>query len=264
MKEKTKFIYAVSVTITFLLMVIVNGLANALPINGIGTGQVSDSYPNLFAPIGLTFAIWGVIYLLLLIHVVHQFIKRNEYYEDSKHRRIALLFSFSSLINTIWIFAWHYQAIGMSLILMLLILISLILINIQLIKAKSKKDTLLIKVPFSVYFGWITVATIANVTTFLVSVGWDGFGISEILWTNIIILVGTAIAYISIQFYRSYAYGFVVVWAYIGIILKHMSKDFFDWTYPTVIIVTMFSLAILLLSEIMLFRKIRIETRNQS
>lgn len=264
MKEKNKFIYASIVAITFILMVAVNGLANALPINGIGTGQVSDAYPNLFAPIGLTFAIWGVIYLLLFGHVIHQFIKRHEYYEDSKHRNIALLFSFSSIINTIWIFAWHYQAISISLILMIMILISLIAINILLIKPQSKTERLLLKVPFSVYFGWITVATIANVTTYLVSINWNAFGLSQVLWANIIILIGSFIGYLAIQFYRAYLYGFVIIWAYTGIILKHISKDFFDWQYPSIIIVTMFSMALIVLSEVMLFRKVRIESKHQN
>lgn len=252
MKNKGKMLIAsIVVFATYLLMVTVNALANILPINGIGTGEISDSYANLFAPAGLTFAIWGVIYLLLFGHCIYQLLFREKLFNNEGYKWVGFWFTFSSIINTIWIFTWHYEIIWLSLLLMLLILFSLIKINLQLRDVTSTKvEALFMKVPFTVYFGWITVATIANVTTFLVSIGWNGFGISEAIWTTAIIIVGAIIGALAILYYRSLSYGAVIIWAYIGIIIKHTSPDFFDNAYPSVIVSVIVSIVVIIIASI--------------
>jgi len=169
--------------ITFLIMVMMNGLANALPINGITTGEVSDSYPNLFAPIGLTFAIWGVIYLLLALYTGYQMLafKTSSFSEKSDMFKIVnVWFVVSSIVNSIWIVAWHYRWIAVTMFLMVILLICLIVVN-QFLKNRrlSTTEKVLVRLPFSVYFGWITVATIANMTTLLVAIHWTGWGLSD-------------------------------------------------------------------------------------
>ena len=181
-------------SIAFLVMVTVNALANILPIGGVGTGEVSDSYPNLFAPAAITFSIWGVIYLLLAMYTLYQiglFHKKDAPGKGGLINRISTLFMFSSFTNTAWIFAWHYKIIWASLVLMAALFIFLMLINLELKRHElTAREKVFVRLPFSVYFGWITVASIANVTTFLVSVGWDGFGLSEVFWTVAVIAVG--------------------------------------------------------------------------
>jgi len=255
----------VLVGISYVTMIAVNALANILPINGIGTGQVSDSYPNLFAPTGLTFAIWGVIYLLLAAYLLFQF----GLFRDGKERisaetatRTALLFSLSSFANAAWIFCWHYGRIGLSLILMLVILVSLVIIVTGFRgRSLSKRERYFVRLPFSVYFGWITVATIANVTALLVDIGWNGLGFSESTWTVVILIVGAAIGIATIRTNRDVAYGLVFLWAYLGIWLKHTSYDGFRSQYPMVIItvISCFVLIVLVEFSLLLARRKRRE-----
>ena len=73
MKKNNKILINTFVAITYLAMITINALANILPINNMTTGDISDKYGNLFAPAGITFSIWGLIYLLLAAYVVYQF-----------------------------------------------------------------------------------------------------------------------------------------------------------------------------------------------
>lgn len=220
---------------TFIAMVVVNGLANSLPINNRSTGQISDAYPNLFAPAGLTFSIWGIIYLLLTGFVLYQFTQASLAKKDLLSK-INPLFIATSLANICWIFTWHYDYIGFSVLLMTILLTCLIKIA-DLLRTEqfSSLEKLLIRAPFSVYFGWITVATIANITVFLVSIGWNGFGIADFIWTSIILFVGALIGIMRMLKDRNIPYGLVLVWAYLGILLKHVSAQGFAGQYPVII-----------------------------
>lgn len=246
----------ISVVVTFALMILANALANILPINGISTGAVSDSYQNLFAPAGITFSIWGVIYLLLGVYTLYQigFFQDKVLEEKGKlMERVGIVFSLSSLANTVWIFAWHYLNIPLSMVLMLVILGCLIYINRLIIAAElDRKERIFISLPFSVYFGWITVATIANATILLVSQDWGGFGFSEPFWTVIILLVGLLIGTVTILRNNDYAYGLVLIWAYLGILIKHTAVDGFAYNYMSVINTLVLSVFVLVLAELYL------------
>lgn len=193
-------------------MIYMNYLANALPLNNKTTGQLSDSYPNLFVPAGITFSIWGIIYLLLAAYCVFQFSARGKAVSGS----IGWLFAISCVLNGLWIVAWHYEKLPVSLLIMAGLLISLIMINIA-IKGLPFGLT---KAAFGVYLGWICIATIANVTALLVSVNWNGFGISQEIWTIVLIAIGTLIVSITIMRLDNPYIGLAVVWAFTGIILK--------------------------------------------
>lgn len=251
------------VVISYLAMVVVNALANILPLNGIGTGAISDSYPNLFAPTGFTFSIWGLIYLLLALHVLYQLgLFRNRTKTDNILLwRVGIIFSVSSLINIAWIFSWHYKLIPLSMVLMLLLLICLISLAITLRKQKlDRRERFFVRLPFSVYFGWITVATIANATTLLVSVGWNGFGLSPSLWTIIMLTVGALIGIATTLRFKDIAYGLVLVWAYAGILYKHVSIPGFANQYPdvvTAVIVCLVVFVIVLIYTCFSARKLR-------
>jgi hypothetical protein len=228
-----------TVTLTFLIMIAVNAAANIIPIGGKNTGQVSDSYPNLFAPAGLTFSIWGLIYLLLAGYTVYQlgyFQKGKTVIRERLLIKVGVLFSISSVANAIWIFAWHYEILPASMMLIIVILACLILIN-QILREEdlSATEKVFIRLPFSVYFGWITVATIANATTLLVSTGFDGLGLSEATWAVIMISAGAVIGIATMLKNRDIAYGLVIVWAYAGIIIKHTSAAGFNGRYPQII-----------------------------
>ncbi|MGM5482714.1 MAG: tryptophan-rich sensory protein [Nanobdellota archaeon] len=223
--------------LAYIAMVIVNFLANSLPINNRSTGAISDAYPNLFAPAGLTFSIWGLIYLLLAGYLIYQFISKSNKKKEALLKKINILFIGTSLANLSWIFAWHYDFIGLSVLIMAALLIMLIKIS-DILRVKKIKplDKLFILTPFSVYFGWITIAAIANITVFLVSIGLNGLGTAGIVWTIIVLLVGTLIGILRMLKDKNIAYGLVLIWAYLGILIKHTSASGFAKQYPSVII----------------------------
>jgi hypothetical protein len=214
----------------FLGTVTVNGLANALPINNKTTGELSDQYPNLFVPAGLTFSIWGLIYILLAIFVIYSLFVtfRKGTVETSFIKNIGVLFFISCLANMGWIFAWHYEIVPLSLVIMLVLLGALLAIYLRLRIGKSDSTTTekyLVHLPFSVYLGWITIATIANVTALLVDINWNTFGRGEPFWAVVVIIVGIAIA-LSILFTRKdIFYCLVVDWALLGILLKRLADS---------------------------------------
>jgi len=194
-------------------MLAMNYLANALPLNNKTTGELSDSYPNLFVPAGITFSIWGIIYLLLAAYCILQF-------RDSNKEIIAgigWLFAASCVLNGLWIVCWHYEKLPLSLIVMLGMLITLIYINIRIREVPYD----VIKASFGIYLGWICIATIANVTALLVHYSWKGSGISEETWTIIMIAAGTLIASLTLFRLNNPFIGLSVIWAFTGIILKH-------------------------------------------
>jgi len=258
MMNKNLFI-KILVAFTYLAMVVINALANALPINGVGTGQVSDAYANLFAPAGLTFSIWGVIYALLAAYTLYQFNLFEKNKSDKREnlfQRIGSYFILTSIINILWIFAWHYDFIGISLLLMIGLLFFLIKIADILNKENfSTKEKFFMLLPFSIYFGWITVATIANVTVFLVSLGWGGFGLSDQFWTILVLIVGTLIGMARMYKDRNIFYGLVFVWAYFGIWFKHIAVDGFAGKYLGVIITTLICIIFFLFGALNIRKK---------
>lgn len=259
MKNNKSLNIKILATLFFIGMVVVNALANILPINGINTGAISDSYPNLFAPAGVTFSIWGVIYLLLLIYVIYQFIPSSDVGEKEKKEKIfayiGSYFIISSLANILWIFSWHYKLIPLTVLLIITILLSLIKIARYLDKQElSSKEKFYIKLPFSIYFGWVTVATIANITILLVSIGWGGWGIAPGVWTMIIIFVSAVIGLTRLIKDKDIAYGLVFIWAYYGIYLKHMT--FFSLQYKGIIVSLLVYIILFTLAEgYILYRK---------
>ena len=209
----------------FILVITLNTLANTLPINGYNTGELSGRYPNLFVPAGFTFSIWGVIYLLLLGFVIYQFTRPAR--QSEVPRRIGPWFFLSCLFNASWILAWHYLLPGLSLLIMLALLGSLILIYQRVYSSprlEVKGARWWVELPFSIYLGWITVATIANTTAVLVDVGWGGWGIPEPAWTVVMIAVAIGIGLWFTLRQSDVFYPLVVVWALIGIIARRTSE----------------------------------------
>lgn len=119
----------------------------------------------------------------------------------------------------------------------------------------SAKEKIFVKLPFSIYFGWITVATIANLTTLLVSVGWNGFGLSQTVWAVAIIAIGAIIGIITILRNKDYPYGLVILWAYAGILIKHVSATGFNSMYPAVMVTTIAAMVLVTVAEVIAITK---------
>lgn len=228
--------------ILFAGMIVMNYLATALPLNNKTTGELSDSFPNLFVPAGITFSIWGIIYLLLIIYCVIQFTGSNQIAISN----ISWLFGISCILNALWIITWHYGKLPLSLLVMLGMLVSLIYINMII----RDLPLGLIKASFGIYLGWICIATIANVTTLLVNYNWNGFGISQELWTIIMIAVGALIVSITLYRLNNPFIGLSVIWAFTGIIIKRQSD------YRSIMITAAVALSIVaILTVVTFFRR---------
>lgn len=210
----------------FLVTLLVNGLANTTILNGRTTGEVSDLYPTLVTPAGYVFGIWGVIYVLLLVFAVFQLLPTQR--EKTFHRQIGILFVLSCVFNVVWLFLWQYGYIVLSVPLMFALLTTLVVVYLRLNIGKSDvtlKERLSVHLPFSVYLGWITIASIADVAAALVSVGWDGFGLSDTTWALVVIVVALVIALLVVFTRRDVAYGLVVVWALVGVTAKQSGNQ---------------------------------------
>lgn len=206
--------------IALLVTLAINGLANALPLNGQTTGQISDRYPVYFTPAGYVFSIWGLIYLGLLAFVVYQALPAQR--ENPRLRQIGPWFILSCVVNSVWIFAWHYGFLLLSGVLLVALLGTLLVIYLRLSATQpgSTAERWLVDLPFSIYLGWATVATIANTTVVLYGLGWNGWGISGPVWTAVLLAVATAIAALISLRRGDTAYVLVLLWAFIGIAVK--------------------------------------------
>lgn len=234
------------------IMLVMNYLANALPLNGMTTGELSAKYPNLFVPAGITFSIWGIIYMALLAFVIYGlykvFAKNGQPNDISIIMHTRPWFLISCLTNAAWIWCWHYEYVLASVILMLVLLFSLIMLYQRLDiggSPTSPAQKWFVHVPFSLYIGWISIATIANITALLVDLEWAAFGISESLWAQFMIAAGTTLALIFLLRKEDFAYALVIIWAFAGIFIKRQQAGE-GWSDPIPFIAIVCSVIIII------------------
>jgi hypothetical protein len=204
--------------VAFIVVIIVNGLANGIPLNGQNTGEISAKYPSLFTPAGFTFSIWGLIYLSLTAFVIYQALPTQR--DNQTLAKISPLFIANCAANAAWIFVWHYDLLWLSLLLMAAILLTLIQIYRILLAAGpagSKSEWLFLRLPFSLYTGWITVASIANISCVQIAMGWDNAGLAAVDWTLFKLAIAGAIGATVILRLRDIPYVLVIAWAAYGI-----------------------------------------------
>jgi benzodiazapine receptor len=213
--------------VSFVLTVLVNGLAGSTTLlGGRLTAEISDANPTLITPAGYVFSIWGIIYILLGVFAVFQ--ARPSQKGKDYLKSIGWLFVLSSLLNIGWLFLWQFEYLTLSVALMFMILLTLIAIYLRLNVGKVTvplRERLAVHLPFQVYLGWITIASIANVSVTLVSIGWNGFGISPETWATLIVLVALLIALLVVTMRRDAAYGLVIIWAFVGIAMKQSGNQ---------------------------------------
>lgn len=214
--------------ILFAAVVYVNMLAVTLPINGKSTGELSDQYPNLFVPAGFTFSIWGVIYLLLLVFVIYQiWVAFNKKTIQKLTVQSQILFGITNLLNISWILAWHYEMVSLSVLIMIAFLSTLIVLflNNEKIQLKTLVEKIAIETPINVYLGWISVATIANVTALFVTIEWKGSPLTESTWTIIMLCIGAVLAVLMLFQRSNFTYALVIIWAFYGIFSKRQTSE---------------------------------------
>lgn len=199
----------------YVLVVTVNALANALPINGITSGAVSDRFPTFVTPAGYVFAIWGVIYALIGVFAAYQALPSQR--DNPRLQRLGYAFALSCVCNAAWLFAWHYLQIPLAWVLIVALLITLIACYERLRgPVRSRAEWFAVRLPFSVYLGWVTVATVANTAIVLVDAGVDG-GSAGPLWGAVALTAATAVGVTVLLRRDDIAFAVVLVWALIGI-----------------------------------------------
>jgi hypothetical protein len=211
----------VLVLVAAIATIVINFAAVLLPLNGLTTGELADRFHVYFVPAGYVFSIWSVIYLLLIVYAVWQVLPAQR--DNARLAAIVPAFTLSCLANMTWIWLWHHEQVVASLAAMGVLLASLIWIYLTLDIGRASADRSMrwfVHALFSVYLGWITVATIANATTVLDFLKWNGWGVSPEMWTAIMLGVAVALAALVAHVRRDALYLLVLVWAFAGIAVK--------------------------------------------
>jgi hypothetical protein len=211
----------ITVVLVTLITIVINILANALPINGLNTGQISDTFKVYFVPAGYVFSIWGIIYIGLIAYAVYQAIPSQR--ENPRLQATGWWVALGGLANCAWIFLWQYEIFIWTVAAMLILLASLIVVYLRLGIGRTKVstgETWAVRIPFSIYLGWITVATVADISDVLWYVKWNQFGISAAAWMVVILGAVLIIAGLMNFLRRDIAYALVILWALAGITVR--------------------------------------------
>jgi hypothetical protein len=207
------------VAASVVAMIVMNVLANALPFFGRGTGQVSALYPTLVTPAGYVFAIWGLIYIGMLAYASAQFIAPLSH--DPLPDRLAWPLIVSSVANVAWLLLWQSLNIFWTVPVMLVLLVSLISAYVMSRQGRPERPSALerwaVRAPLGLYLGWISVATIANISAALYAARWNGWGIPAAWWGVVVLVVGAALAIVGLLRDRAVIFAGVFVWAFAGI-----------------------------------------------
>lgn len=233
--------------IALIITIGVNVIANALPLNGQTTGEVSDKFDTLFTPADYTFSIWTIIYLGLIGFIIYQFkprlINKSKGEKDGEAvvSSLSVYFISSCVFNIAWIFSWHYQYLFLTLVFILSLLITLIVINKRLIAISnrimpSSRFTWMARVPFGIYVGWVSVAFIANIAVYLTSINWGGLGIEETYWTIIVIVAAALIALYQVGRLNLISAGSAILWGLFGVYIQ-LWRNNHSWALQVVSII---------------------------
>jgi len=197
-------------------------------INDVDVAEISHRSPSLFTPTDMTFSIWGLIYLLLFMFCIYHLIAAFKYppshpANENTHR-LGGMFILCNLATAAWLYCWTHAWLGLSLVLIVLQLIILLSVNMHLRiydRDAGTASKVFTQLPLSVWFGWITVATIANADIYLLASGWQGLHLTQERWTAILTGIAVLMGLCMVLFRRNVFYGLVIIWALCGILLRH-------------------------------------------
>lgn len=206
--------------VTFIITLVINSLANILPLNNQLTAAISDKYPTLFTPANYVFSIWGLIYLSLTIMLVYlglNFKKNKKYIEKS-----YLWFVIANLANALWMFAWHYEILPLSIFLMIVILFSLLKLYSE---TKPFKSNIFLSFPVSIYLGWISVATIANISAYLPTIGFTNVLFTDSMYSVLMIAIAIILGILMLVIEKDFVFKGVILWAVFGILVRFQNNS---------------------------------------
>lgn len=203
--------------VVFFAVLGINYLGSSGFFNNMGQAAVSAKYQTLVTPNGFTFSIWGVIYSLLLATLIYFFVQRNDPAMAELIRLTSGLFIASSLFNMGWIVAFSYEKLGVSTVFIFGMLLSLMVIIERIYINRTAFPSTLAGIAFTLYASWVFIATILNIALLLVQKEWNGFGISDSIWTIAILFIAIGFVLFYVSLYRNAVFPIALAWAFYGI-----------------------------------------------
>ncbi|MBC7654062.1 MAG: hypothetical protein H7098_06240 [Oligoflexus sp.] len=246
--------------IFFIIAFAVSNLSQLKIFGGVTNADISNKYATVFTPAGITFAIWGVIYLSLFGFTIYHVFKafKDDIHSEASQAilKIDYLFIINNIATTFWVFAFTYEYLLASMILIIIQLITLLIIFIKLNLFdidKSFYNKLFTQFPLTIYFAWLCVANVANISLYLVSIGWDGFGISESIWAQTMIIVIALITFFIVLYKKNVFFGLVAIWSVYGIRIKRVQIN--EIQYSSIIKVCDFALGFIVIFVVFMIIK---------
>lgn len=238
----------------FIITLVINFMGALGLINGLTQKEVSDMFPTLITPAPVTFSIWGIIYLLLLISLIVMIVKNEDTYYENATDNITVLFRLSCLFNIAWIISFSYVQIGLSVIFIFGLVITLALISQKLLEIQEEKQFLL-PLTFGLYTGWLFIASVVNVAALLVKLDWDRLGLSEEIWAIIVLAAAVVLVFFVLLKNNNAVFPLPIAWAYFGIYLALKSQQGYNGEYVLVEITAIVGMFILILMSVIQFFK---------
>jgi hypothetical protein len=202
------------ITIGFTTLVSIPG--SPYLIGGMTQADISNMFPSAITPAGITFSIWSVIYLSWIIAGIYVAFFQEK--RGSIDNKTIILFSSAIALTGVWLIPWGYIWIGTALIVMIVILGLL-----KYVFHQTRTSHPIMKYSVELTLGWINIATVANITIWLLSIGYTGSGISEIYWAiGVLALALILTLYYQIR-YRVYIISLVFLWTMLGEWIAHDS-----------------------------------------
>ncbi|WP_028296909.1 hypothetical protein [Olivibacter sitiensis] len=224
--------------------------------------EISAMHETAITPAGFTFSIWALLYLALAVmtvgHVLIAFRKPENYVVNRELEIMGPLFATNQAAIALWVYFWLNNYVGISLVLILVQLLSLYGIGqrLRLLNPKLGKTSLfLTQFPLSMYFAWITIATLANFAAWIHSLGWLASVSADVYMGYILLLVAIAVGFSTIYFRHNVFFGLVYIWAFYGIVMKRMQID--DTAYSYIVYLCAVGIAVFLLSIIVVVLRFR-------
>lgn len=210
-------------TFSLIAAILVDIAANIVPFNGITTGEIANRLPVLFMPSGYVYAIWAVIYILLIVWL-YGFWQDTKNSNHSLQNGRAALFISSSLLNIAWILFWHYGVFYWTIVIATALLFTLLAMYFTY---PQRNTQLFGRLAIGVYLGWIFILTITNISYVLTFHEWSGWGLSDPLWTVIYLTIATAIALHFLYHHADIALNVVFMWTFVGIAVRNGADELF-------------------------------------
>jgi tryptophan-rich sensory protein len=225
LNDRLRQFLVVFVTVTLIVM---NGLSNARVFGPQTNGDVSQKYNTLVTPAGYAFAIWGLIFLGLLGFAFYQALPSQRH--NPRFRTAGPWYILNGLCNAVWSPIFNQEWIGLSVLVILVMFGSLFMVmehlrinprtELAMMRPVKPGETWLARLPFSIYFGWLSVATILNITVWFRYTGFDLSGVAEPIWAVGVLVLSFMVGAVLFNRYRSIAYILVFTWAYAAIAAK--------------------------------------------